>query len=96
MPVPWAHVIFSERTLLRACPELRVLATRRQDLGMAGEVRLRVPPLSVPDAAASLSPGQIAAFDAVALLAERAAAVQPAIPTRVVRADELRDAGAHR
>jgi predicted ATPase/DNA-binding CsgD family transcriptional regulator len=64
-------------TLLRACPELRVLATSRQALGMPGEVRLRVPPLSLPDAAASLSPGQIAAFDAVALLAERAAAVQP-------------------
>ena len=64
-------------TLLRACPELRVLATSRQALSMPGEVRLRVPPLSLPDAAASLSPGQIAAFDAVALLAERAAAVQP-------------------
>ena len=64
-------------TLLRACPELRVLATSRQALGMAGEVRFRVPPLSLPDAATSLSPGQIAAFDAVALLAERAAAVQP-------------------
>ena len=64
-------------TLLRAGPELRVLATSRQALSMPGEVRLRVPPLSLPDAAASLSPGQIAAFDAVALLAERAAAVQP-------------------
>jgi non-specific serine/threonine protein kinase len=64
-------------TLLRACPELQVLATSRQALGMAGEVRFRVPPLSLPDAGASLSPGQAAAFDAVALLAERAAAVQP-------------------
>jgi non-specific serine/threonine protein kinase len=64
-------------TLLRSCPELRVLATSRQALGMAGEVRLRVPPLSLPEAAGSLSPAQIAAFDAVALLVERAAAVQP-------------------
>ena len=64
-------------TLLKACPELRILATSRQALGMAGEVRLRVPPLSLPGRDASLSPGQIAGFDAVALLVARAAAVQP-------------------
>jgi non-specific serine/threonine protein kinase len=64
-------------TLLRSCPELRVMATSRQALGMAGEVRLRVPPLSLPEAAVSGSPAQIAASDAVALLVERAAAVHP-------------------
>ena len=64
-------------TLLRSCPELRVLATSRQALGMAGEVRLRIPPLSLPEAADSFSPAQIAASDAVALLVERAAAVRP-------------------
>ena len=64
-------------TLLRSCAELRVLATSRQALGMAGEVRLRVPPLSLPGAEDSTSPARIAAFDAVALLVERAAAVQP-------------------
>lgn len=64
-------------TLLKACPELRILATSRQALGMSGEVRLRVPPLSLPDAADGLTPGQLAAFDAVALLVERARAVQP-------------------
>jgi predicted ATPase/DNA-binding CsgD family transcriptional regulator len=64
-------------TLLKACPELRILATSRQALGMAGEVRLRVPSLSLPDAATSTSPGRLASFDAVALLLERAAAVQP-------------------
>jgi predicted ATPase/DNA-binding CsgD family transcriptional regulator len=63
--------------LLRSCPELRVMATSRQALGMAGEVRFRVRPLCLPEAAVSLGPAQIAAFDAVALLMERAAAVQP-------------------
>jgi len=53
------------------------MATSRQALGMAGEVRLRVPPLSLPEAAGSVSPAQIAASDAVALLVERAATVQP-------------------
>ncbi|HEV2218176.1 MAG TPA: LuxR C-terminal-related transcriptional regulator [Candidatus Dormibacteraeota bacterium] len=62
-------------TLLKACPELRILATSRQALGMAGEVRLRVPPLSLPDSA--MTPGQLAGFDAVALLVERAGAVLP-------------------
>ena len=64
-------------TLLNSCPELRILATSRQALGMAGEVRLRVPPLSLPDVASAMSPGQLAGFDAVALLVERAGAVLP-------------------
>jgi len=64
-------------TLLKACPDLRLMATSRQALGMAGEVRLRVPPLALPDVAGRLSAGQVAGFDAVALLVERAAAVQP-------------------
>jgi predicted ATPase len=75
------HLLDAAATLawtpLRSCPELRIMATSRQALGMAGEVRLRVPPLSLPEAAVSLSPAQIAASDAVALLVERAAAVQP-------------------
>src|SRR5215471_19016501 len=64
-------------TLLRSFRELRVMATSRQALGMAGEVRFRVRPMCLPEAAVSLGPAQIAAFDAVALLMERAAAVQP-------------------
>ena len=34
--------------LLRACPDMRVLATSRQPLGVAGEVVWRVPSLSLP------------------------------------------------
>jgi predicted ATPase/DNA-binding SARP family transcriptional activator len=36
--------------LLRAAPELRVLATSREPLGIAGEVLFEVEPLEVPDA----------------------------------------------
>ncbi len=64
-------------TLLRACPELRVLATSRQALGVTGETRLRVPPLSLPEDGASLTPEQLATYEAVALLSERAVAVLP-------------------
>jgi hypothetical protein len=35
--------------LLRACPHLRVLATSREALGIAGETAWRVPSLSLPD-----------------------------------------------
>jgi predicted ATPase len=35
-------------TLIGACPELHVLATSRQALGVAGEVRMIVPPMSLP------------------------------------------------
>jgi predicted ATPase/class 3 adenylate cyclase len=36
-------------TLLRACPEVRMLATSREALGILGEVAWPVPPLPVPD-----------------------------------------------
>lgn len=39
-------------TLLRTCPELEVLATSRQSLGIGGEAEVRVPPLSISEAVA--------------------------------------------
>ncbi|GAA2824695.1 LuxR C-terminal-related transcriptional regulator [Kitasatospora sp. CM 4170] len=60
--------------LLRGCPELRVLATARQSLGAAGEVRVPVPPLPVPG---TTDPGAVAGSDAVRLFFDRAAAVLP-------------------
>ncbi|MGW1786124.1 ATP-binding protein, partial [Streptomyces sp. NPDC002143] len=41
-------------TLLSAAPELRILATSRQTLGLAGEHVFTVPPLSVPDEAVEM------------------------------------------
>jgi non-specific serine/threonine protein kinase len=35
-------------TLLRACPQLRILASSREALGVAGEAPFRVPPLRTP------------------------------------------------
>ena len=64
-------------SLLMSCPGLRVLATSRQGLGTTGETRMRVPPLSLPEDGAWLTPEQVATCEAVALLSERAAAVQP-------------------
>jgi predicted ATPase/DNA-binding SARP family transcriptional activator len=57
--------------LLRECPALKVLATSREALGVAGERTFLVEPLSLP--AAGLPPLQGAlASDAVALFVERA------------------------
>ncbi|HMA47490.1 MAG TPA: AAA family ATPase [Frankiaceae bacterium] len=64
-------------TLLRACPQLRVLATSREPLDVAGEVARPVPPLSVPDPERLPSTAELVAYDAVALLVDRARAVNP-------------------
>ena len=58
------------------CPQLRLLATSREPLGIEGERIYRVPPLSLPsDGASSLE--EIRGSDAVALFLERARAHDP-------------------
>ncbi|HEY2641382.1 MAG TPA: LuxR family transcriptional regulator, partial [Streptosporangiaceae bacterium] len=63
--------------LLRACPDLRILATSRHVLGVTGEVTLPVPPLSVPGEDLPAGPGNLLEYEAVHLFAERGAAVLP-------------------
>jgi len=64
-------------TLLRACPDLRILATSREQLNVAGESVVHVPPLKSPDPDAELVLAEMPRFDGVALFAERAAAAIP-------------------
>jgi len=64
-------------SLLRACPSLRVLATSRQALEIAGEQLLAVQPLVTPHPEDSPSPQALQKYDAVVLFAERAQAVAP-------------------
>jgi predicted ATPase/class 3 adenylate cyclase len=63
--------------LLRAGPHLRILATSREALGIAGETAWRVPSLAVPDAQRPPPADDLTRYEAVRLFAERAAAVQP-------------------
>ncbi|MFC9555190.1 ATP-binding protein [Rhodococcus sp. NPDC056960] len=63
------------QTLLRSCPELHVLATSREPLGIGGEAVLRVPPLSVPSRPLPLR--GLPSYDAVALFVQRAVAAVP-------------------
>jgi predicted ATPase/DNA-binding SARP family transcriptional activator len=63
--------------LLRACPNLRVLATSRERLRTDGEVAWRVPPLSLPEAVPGVRAASLEPFEAVRLFCERAADVSP-------------------
>ncbi|WP_214414078.1 ATP-binding protein [Sphaerisporangium fuscum] len=65
-------------TLLRAAPDLRVLATSRQALGIAGEQVLAVAPLPLPGREEPPPLETLVQQDAVRLFTERARAVLPA------------------
>jgi len=63
--------------LLRASPDLRIIATSRHVLGVTGEVTVAVPPLTVPDGGPPASPEDLLRYEAVRLFTDRAVAVQP-------------------
>jgi predicted ATPase len=70
--------------LLHACPDLRVIVTSRENLGIIGETIYLVPPLSLPQLIEGfnhpplpLELEQLNQFEAVKLLVERGTAVQP-------------------
>ncbi len=62
--------------LVRGCPQLKLLASSRQALGIAGEMTYRMPSLPVParSEAGALAAAEAAEFAAVALFSERARA----------------------
>jgi predicted ATPase/DNA-binding CsgD family transcriptional regulator len=68
------------RDLLGACPDLRVLTTSRQALGLVGETAWLVPSLTLPPASADVTAEATAASsEAGRLFMERATAVDRAI-----------------
>jgi predicted ATPase len=70
-----AHLV---EVLLRSCPDLEVLATSREPLGVTGEVVWRVPPMALPRAPEGGGPGPtVDAADAVRLFGERARLQRP-------------------
>ena len=64
-------------SLLRACPDLRILATSREPLGILGEVIWQVPPLSLPDRRYPQSVDRVMQCEAARLFVERANLNQP-------------------
>jgi predicted ATPase/class 3 adenylate cyclase len=61
--------------LLKACPELRILASSREELGIAGETTYAVAPLPLPDAQGDV--GALLSTPSVQLFVERAQAAKP-------------------
>jgi predicted ATPase/DNA-binding SARP family transcriptional activator len=63
--------------LLRACPNLHVLATSRERLRIQGEVAWRVPPLSLPVELEEPDVDQLERSEAIRLFCQRAADAAP-------------------
>lgn len=70
--------------LLATCPDLKILATSREPLGVAGEVVWRVPPLPVP--LRSSTADELNEFAAVRLFVDRARLKLPAFALTVENA----------
>ena len=65
-------------TLLDSCADLRILATSREALGVAGETNWTVPPLSVPDELHATTVEDLENCEAVRLFVQRARYRRPA------------------
>ena len=75
-------------TLLQRAPEIRVLATSQEALGIPGETVHRVPSLPVPDSPQP-SIEALSSYAAVRLFAERAATVQPGFVLTELKAEPV-------
>jgi predicted ATPase/DNA-binding CsgD family transcriptional regulator len=64
-------------SLLRACPELKILCTSREPLGVDGETVMQVAPLPLPEEDRAPSADTVLHYDAVRLFNERARAAWP-------------------
>ena len=62
--------------VVRQCPDVRVLATSREVLGITGEQTYRVPSLSLPDRKQAPTPQSLSIYEAVQLFIDRALLVR--------------------
>src|SRR5580765_2629183 len=76
-------------TLLRAAPQLTILATSREPLRAQGEVVFRVPSLDIPDPERPQPPERLADYEAVSLFVERANAASPGFVLDEENADDV-------
>jgi predicted ATPase len=63
--------------LVRGCPEVRVLATSRERLGVAGEAAWRVSTLPIPAAGPHVGADELLRYAAAGLFVDRASQVEP-------------------
>ena len=75
------HVLPACATLVdelrRVCPDIHVLISSREALGITGEQTYRIPPLSVPDPKQQQTALSLSQYESVHLFSERAKLVQP-------------------
>jgi non-specific serine/threonine protein kinase len=64
-------------SLLQACPQVKMLATSREPLGVAGEAIFRVPSLPFPAPGQAVTPERIDSYAAVRLFTDRARQILP-------------------
>ena len=82
-------VVTMAEELLRRCPNITVLATSREALGIPGEALLPVPSMSLPAADGDASLTAVAECDAVRLFVDRAAAVNPGFTLSPANVDAI-------
>ncbi len=78
--------------ILRHCPDLRIIATSREALGMSGESLMPVPSMSLPEPSGPESAQafeHLAACDAVRLFLDRGRAVTPGFELTEENADAI-------
>lgn len=63
--------------LLRACPNVHILATSRESLRVPGEVIWRVPALTIPDPANLSPPEHLLEYEAIQLFVQHAGMAEP-------------------
>ena len=79
-------------SIIRACPQVQILASSREGLGIAGEQTYRVPSLSLPSSSLAATPESLSQYEAVSLFVARALAHQPAFAVTNANAPALASA----
>ena len=89
------HVIEEARhvaaAILHGCPDVRILATSRESLSIAGEHLYRLPSLPVPSTSQLLSADEILQYGAVQLFTDRAASADNSFTLSVASAPHVAD-----
>lgn len=73
--------------VLAACPDVRLMTTTREPLGITGETLRPLPPLDLPPLGAD--PAAASSYAAVRLFADRAAAVHPGFAVNAASVDPV-------
>ena len=64
-------------TLVRQCPQVKIVASSREILGIGGEQAYRVPSLSLPDLKRAQTPTTVSKYESAELFVDRALLVHP-------------------